>query len=731
MKQFVYILLILVTCVSVSSLSVPTIREVYTPDPIVLVIFDDPTNVSVTSYFLAQGLAAVFEENGTTEGQIPLKPFIKNGNTFTFEPEERLEEEDYTFKITAEDVFGNTGTFLSKFTIIELPFNVSIEDPSNSVASSKNFDIRINTFINATCVHSGVEADFDNSFPMNDNGNIHTISDYELLDENTDFPIFVKCKSIFNDLAAKTFLLRYDTTPPIIKSLSAPDTWNNKVVEIKKSATLVVETDEPSTCEYSQNNGPFISFGGNFSTTSSNKFVGLTDKTTHTFKVKCRNKADLVSDTKEISIEVDTGLGLGVDVQSPTAFMSSLSIPFIISTSRVAKCSLSEKANNFTIPMTPTDGTLHTHETLVAAGGNYSYKVYCEYGTSTGPEFIITDIPFIVDVTPPVITNVTDQKNTPSLTSLSAIVSAVDPESGVKEYYFAIGKLGLSTYDILNWTLSASSSLSAFSLSLVDGESYYFAVIASNGAGMNSTPSFSTGVLVNSSFTPSNVSDAEKIVDRTGCIVDDDRDGYGIGCLSGLDCNDKNPAGTLRNCNNGCVQDSDGDGFGLSCNNGRDCNDFNDAISFGCENKCRIDLDGDFYGPGCLNGPDCNDFSRDEIGICSDNTGCTHDLDCDGIDDAWELENGLNTDFDDSLSDPDGDGLTNLEEYRANSDPNSEGSSSSVQKPLSPKKDPEPEPKGPDIFIIIVVVLILILVGVGSYMAYSHYGPKKPSPSLS
>lgn len=103
--------------------------------------------------------------------------------------------------------------------------------------------------------------------------------------------------------------------------------------------------------------------------------------------------------------------------------------------------------------------------------------------------------------------------------------------------------------------------------------------------------------------------------------------------------------------------DVDGDGFEDRQDN---CPDI--------ANVSQVDRDGDGAGDACDAFPD--------------NPRGTVDTDGDGMDDNWESAHGLIVGIDDSQDDPDGDGLTNLQEFLGNTDPRQPAAAPAVAVPI-------------------------------------------------
>ncbi len=106
------------------------------------------------------------------------------------------------------------------------------------------------------------------------------------------------------------------------------------------------------------------------------------------------------------------------------------------------------------------------------------------------------------DATPPTRPVVTDGgAATQSRTELWASWTAEDPESGIREFQYAIGRTPGAT-DVRAYTSTAQNAAVAGGLNLDIGVKYYFAVRAVNSAGLTSDAGVSDGIRVDPTFQP-------------------------------------------------------------------------------------------------------------------------------------------------------------------------------------------------------------------------------------
>ena len=101
------------------------------------------------------------------------------------------------------------------------------------------------------------------------------------------------------------------------------------------------------------------------------------------------------------------------------------------------------------------------------------------------------------DPTPPTIPMVIDDGvSTASATQLHASWSSSDPESRIAKYRYSLRQDSTSGTVIVRWTSTKSTSVTRTGLSLLQGNTYYFAVKARNKVGLWSAIGYSDGIKV-------------------------------------------------------------------------------------------------------------------------------------------------------------------------------------------------------------------------------------------
>jgi hypothetical protein len=106
------------------------------------------------------------------------------------------------------------------------------------------------------------------------------------------------------------------------------------------------------------------------------------------------------------------------------------------------------------------------------------------------------------DSTPPSMPVIADEGTvTANRTQLAASWLAADPESGIREFHYAIGTTPGGA-QIRPFTMTTNSSVAVTGLDLQAGVTYYFAVKAVNGVGLESEITVSDGIRFDSSYQP-------------------------------------------------------------------------------------------------------------------------------------------------------------------------------------------------------------------------------------
>ena len=216
----------------------------------------------------------------------------------------------------------------------------------------------------------------------------------------------------------------------------------------------------------------------------------------------------------------------------------------------------------------------------------------------------------------------------------------------------------------------------------------------------------------------------------TGDSCERDRDCESNSCNSNLECsapicenNEQDADETDIDCGGICVSK------GLSCGVGNSCIENNDCASNNCvDNSCEPptqDSDNDGFADNKDNCPITPNPTQADLDGDGQGDACDDDADGDGMFNSFEERYFGCATCASPDEDLDNDGLTNLQEAVANTDPTNPDTDGDG---LLDGDDPEPlVPKESNLIFWIILLLVLLLLGAGGYYGYVWYMQNKGS----
>ncbi len=734
------------------------------------IIFKFNKNVTLTSVML---------------NQIDIKSNFSSDYNKEFRTALALSDGPKSLIINAKDYAGNIISGTSVFSVNALPPEINLTEPTYGVSPTYMFNITVTTMDDVPCRYyfsiggsppPTLPASYNDwSAFSSEQGTKHKITGFSGIPvgDIAVHKFYVACNDPLWGVHSEVFDLSVDTTPPVILEAFADD-----IIQLPLNTTIYVQTDEDTMCRYDDNNVNYGNMRYLFPADlipyriTHRQSKSVSSEGQYTVYVACENKAGLISSIQQVSFKVDLTVPLILtDYTEP--YSNETRITLSVGTNKDAYCYYGTSQNSISNWLGTSEKTRsHNQQLTNLAIGPHTYYARCNTGSGGEEKNIIITVS--IDTTAPNMVYVNDTStiaDKPEYTwmtdKLRVKFLARDNETSVSYYQYLLEEFYSPYNRMVNWTATTTedSWFWVQGLNLSDDSKYNFRVKAKNIVGLASGEMKSDGITINTALLDPICSNYQK----DGAETDIDCGGScelcinGKSCLTNSDCssgycnssricaapscsdNNKNQDETDIDCGGSCSP----------CSNNKVCIENSDCLTNYCSyGKCKdtdacsdnkissgeTDIDcGGICPKGCSEGKSC-DINSD----CASTLECVSsicklpveeaDTDGDGMPDDWETKNNLDpTNPDDAKKDSDEDILTNLEEYKYNTDPNSQDSDGdgftdkeeidAGTDPLDPNSYPK-QKGGLSIFLLVLGILVL-LSGSG-YLAYTYYyKPKK------
>jgi len=661
----------------------------------------------------------------------------------------------YTFNITAETTTSR-GTGTTPAITCKWSFDDPIAPPISQFDTLANFD-----------------SEYDNKHVIK---NFNRITS----DDTSNHNFYVYCKDSKGTTQKTFQLSVDTVKPNIIDAFAWPNPILEELYPNSGQylTTLKVQTDKQTFCKYSKQPIDFDSmeeqFPGYGETPATTNLADLivTQLKNHTYYMQCQSIAGILSQPKQVSFNINTNVQFAIKSTTPK-FANSTSFTLSAESNKRARCYYNTQPTQLTDCMGECNfTTAHIQPVSVSQQGNTTFYIQCSRG-ATGEVSPILPIKIFVDNTPPKMTYVNDTSlllDTPEISpytdKLWASFLGTDDETDVTQYLISIEQASTGNFT-MNWAPSTHTDGKQFllpeagTLNLLDKERYILHVKPVNLVGLAGEEMKSDGVTTDFSKKIPGKTNGERCQKDQECISN-----YcTLGVCSQASCTDqiKNGLETDVDCGNGCQKcekekkcrvTSDCK-TGLACSSGK-CQDLGpcyDAILSDTEtdvdcggacsqkcaegNKCRETKDCE-SGAYCIQntctktattGDTDQDGVQDETDKCPntnlgekvDDNGCADSQKFslgDEIPDSWRMKYFKCIDCSEAAAeaDPDSDELTNLEEFKAGTDPTNQSSPGKAKSSI--------------LAILLWTLLTLLILGgagLGGYMLYQYYTSTKQS----
>ncbi|MBI4150104.1 cell envelope integrity protein TolA [Candidatus Woesearchaeota archaeon] len=449
--------------------------------------------------------------------------------TYLLTPERALTNGNYLIQLVAADFVGNELTFVKPFAINFPETDIRVIAPPLGVTNTTPFNLTIQTIRENIPRPTDCKfASFDprenfNAFglqpfdvpPLGTMSAVHTITDFSTkagLVPNVQGPgFFVICIDDLGRANQKRIYSMIDTIPPVIESVSFDPP---RIIEYPLgggpfATETSVRASEPVICKYAVNQSRPFGEMVRFDSYDDQRFEAFTatntqtvelpdgDKVTYTIFFQCRDRAGQLTPEFTKEIQVDLSASIGISILSPPQYSTGQTLNLTLTTAKTSACDMvTQDGATEQITTEANPAKFHTTNLGTFDDGTYTLQITCRSGQAGIFQEQTVSHQFTVDTSPPsppTINGSTVSCAANPLTFTPSIVfTAIDAQSGIKEYRYSVVQLGINQTGSTISKITPPGTANASNATVT----YTLSVVAINNAGLVGTPT-TTSISVN------------------------------------------------------------------------------------------------------------------------------------------------------------------------------------------------------------------------------------------